>query len=150
MWRGLLLKFLLFDWSQDFFYYFLKILFVKSDKWVRIMLCYSRVVNFGSTREKWEMGFLWLPWWCCWWCFHKGRLSRRQIGDYFSNFKIHPRKDEKENKLVMMVIMMVMVLVMMMNGWNICEPGNRWSGEIQDKTWIWTDEWTWWDQQIYK
>ena len=36
------------------------------------------------------MGFLWLPWWCCWWCFHKGRMSRRQIGDYFSNFKIPP------------------------------------------------------------
>ena len=60
---------------------------VKSDMW-EIMLCYSRVVNFGSTRQKWEMTFLWLRWWCCWWCFHKGASTRRQIGDYFSNFKI--------------------------------------------------------------
>ena len=60
---------------------------VKSDMW-EIMPCYSRVVNFGSTRQKWEMAFLWLRWWCCWWCFHKGASTRRQIGDYFSNFKI--------------------------------------------------------------
>ena len=72
---------------------------VKSDMW-EIMPCYSRVVNFGSTRQKWEMTFLWLRWWCCWWCFHKGASTRRQIGDYFSNFKI-PTSVYREREIIL-------------------------------------------------